>query len=152
MIDWLIGQPGCGKTTLAKLLKLMLGVDCLHFDGDDLRKIFGNSYSKEHFTKEWREEQTRALQRLIAYISDQGFNVIISTVNPYRNVREEFKKSRSDVLEIYIRKTDSRQREQFAVSDYEEPLENFIDINTTNHTPKESAKQIFYAAIGKGKL
>jgi adenylylsulfate kinase-like enzyme len=130
----------------------MLGGDYIHFDGDDLRKIFGNSYSKEHFTKEWREEQTRALQRLIAYISDQGFNVIISTVNPYRNVREEFKRSRNDVVEIYIHKTDVREREHFAVADYEEPLENFIDINTTGHTPKESAKQIFYEAIGKGKL
>jgi adenylylsulfate kinase len=146
MIYWLIGQPACGKTTLAKLLKPMLGICCLHFDGDDLRKIFGNSYSKEHFTKEWRKEQTRALQRLVAYIADQGFNVIISTVNPYRNVREEFKKSRNDIVEIYIRKTDMRERESFAVSDYEEPLENFVDINTTGHTPEESVKQI-YASI-----
>ena len=151
MIYWFIGQPACGKTTLAKLLKEKLG-KCLYFDGDDLRKIFGNSYSPEHFTRTWREEQTRALQRLIAYLADQGFDIVIATVNPYREVREEFKKSRKDVTEIYIHKTDARQRESFAVTDYELPLENFIDINTTGHTPQESFEEIVSKDISLGLI
>ena len=117
--------------------------NCLYFDGDDLRKIFGNSYSPEHFTKAWREEQTRALHRLIAYLADQGFDIVIATVNPYRNIREEFKKSRNDVVEIYVHKTDERQRESYNVADYEPPLENFIDINTTGHTPEESFAELY---------
>jgi adenylylsulfate kinase-like enzyme len=151
MIYWLIGQPGCGKSTLAKLLQAKIE-KCLYFDGDDLRKIFGNSYSPKHFTREWREEQTRALQRLITYLVDQGFNIIIATVNPYRNVREEFKNSRMDMREIYIHKTDVRERENFAVSDYEPPLENFIDINTTGHTPEESVEEIVQKDISLGIL
>lgn len=151
MIYWLIGQPCCGKTTLAKLLQAKIE-KCLYFDGDDLRKIFGNSYSAVHFTREWREEQTRALQRLIGYIADQGFDMVIATVNPYRNVREEFKNLRKDVKEIYIHKTDVRGRENFAVSDYEPPLENFIDINTTGHTPEESAEEIVQKDISLGTL
>ena len=74
---------------------------------------------------------------------DSNFiNIVVATVNPYRAVREEFKASRLDVVEIYVHKTDARARESFAVPDYEEPLENFIDINTTGHTPEESLKQI----------
>jgi len=152
MIYWIIGQPSVGKTTLAKLLQAKIE-NCLYFDGDDLRKIFGNSYSSEHFTREWREEQTRALQRLIAYIADQKtIDIVIATVNPYRNVREEFKNSRKDVREIYVHKTDVRERENFAVPDYELPLENFIDINTTNHTPEESAEEVVQKDISLSTL
>jgi dephospho-CoA kinase len=44
MIYWLTGQPGHGKTTLAKLFKEHLEVNYkhkkkMHIDGDDLREI-----------------------------------------------------------------------------------------------------------------
>jgi adenylylsulfate kinase-like enzyme len=148
MIYWFIGQPACGKTTLAKKLKAVMDT-ALYLDGDDLRKIFSNSYSKEHFTREWREEQTKVLQHFVAYVADQGFNIIIATVNPYRNIREEFKKSRNDVTEIYVHKTDKREREKYNVPDYEPPLENFVDINTTGHTPDESLGQILSLTLDK---
>ena len=101
MIYWFIGQPECGKTTLAKKLKQVIPT-ALYLDGDELRRIFKTNNPVEHFTREWREEQTRILQRFIAHIADQGIIVIIATVNPYRNIREEFKKSRTDILEIYV--------------------------------------------------
>ena len=141
MIYWIIGQSCSGKTTLAKLFHAQ-GTNLLYLDGDDLRKIFGNSYSPAHFTREYREEQTKCLQRFVAHISDQGFIVVVATVNPYRDIREQFKRSRDDVTEIYIHKTDARQREHFAVVDYEEPLTDFIDINTTGHTPEESLREL----------
>lgn len=144
MIYWFIGQPACGKTTLAKLfIRYHYMPKYLFFDGDDLRKIFGNAYAPEHFTREYREEQTRALQRLLAYIADQGTDIVIATVNPYREIREQFKKSRPDVKEIYVYKTDLRQREGYAVTDFEEPLENFVGINTTGKTPDQSAREIW---------
>ena len=148
MIYWLIGQPACGKTTLAKKLKEVMDT-ALYLDGDELRRIFGNTNPKEHFTREWREEQTKVLQRFVAYVADQGFNIIIATVNPYRNIREEFKKSRNDVTEIYVHKTDKREREKYNVPDYEPPLENFVDINTTGHTPDESLGQILSLTLDK---
>jgi adenylylsulfate kinase len=142
MIYWYIGQPGCGKTTLAKLHQKYFydgGSRVIHLDGDDLRKIFSTSYKdKENFTKEYRIEQTRILQKMVAYIADQGFNIIISTVNPYREVREEFKKSRKDVKEIYVTTSDVRGRESYWVKDFEEPLDNFTSAVTGNgKTPFE---------------
>ena len=145
MIYWLIGQPQTGKTTLAKMLhKSMPG--SLYLDGDELRRIFGKSNSeKEFFTREWREEQTRILQRFVGYVADQGINVIIATVNPYKNIREEFKTSRKDVIEIYVHKSDKRERESFNVADYELPTNNFMDIDTTDDTPEQSFEKITFS-------
>ena len=133
MIYWFIGQPGCGKTTLARRLKMNFdaqNVPAIHLDGDDLRKIFGNAYGKEHFTKDYRIEWTRTLQRFVAHVADQGVNVIVSTVNPYLDVREGFKDSRSDVKEIYITTDDIRGRESYFVEDFEPPVTNYTAILT----------------------
>ena len=43
MIYWFTGQPGAGKTTLAKhLVNYFENNNVIHVDGDDLRDIFQN--------------------------------------------------------------------------------------------------------------
>ena len=48
MSIWLTGQPGSGKTTLAKIIEELNDVNnVIHLDGDDLRAINKNQdYSK----------------------------------------------------------------------------------------------------------
>ena len=150
MIYWFMGQPCSGKTTLAKKLKVEVMTDALYLDGDELRRIFNTNNPQKHFTREWREEQTQILQRFIAYLVDQTkINVIVATVNPYRNIRESFKQSRNDVVEIYVHKTDKRSRESYNADDFEPPLMNFIDINTTGFTPDESFHRILSLTLDK---
>jgi adenylylsulfate kinase len=49
MIYWFTGQPGAGKTTLAKKLVEYLNVgNTIHIDGDDLRDIFKNKDYSEN--------------------------------------------------------------------------------------------------------
>lgn len=147
MIYWFIGQPGTGKSTLAKLAKITLqqyhSKNVVHFDGDDLRTMFGGLYKPENFTKEYRKEQTRQLQKLLAHIDKQGVDIVVSTVNPYRDIREDFKKSHIQIIEIYITKSDERGREAFNASDFEPPWENFIHIDTTGKTPEQSINELW---------
>jgi len=45
MIYWFTGQPGAGKTSIAKSLIENLPKNTFHVDGDDLREIFNNKES-----------------------------------------------------------------------------------------------------------
>ena len=46
------------------------------------------------------------------------------------------------MLEVYLHTTEIRGRENFFVKDYEKPLENFIDIDTTHKSKEESLHEI----------
>lgn len=138
MIYWFTGQPGHGKTVLAKSLKEYIEYNyshkqVLHVDGDDLREILIN----KDYSKQGRENNIRTAQSIALYLDNKGYDVVVSLVAPYKELREEFK-SRTQTQEIYVHTTEERGREQFHVQDYEVPTENFIDIDTTDDTPESS--------------
>jgi adenylylsulfate kinase len=141
MIYWLTGQPGHGKTVLSKMLKhyieLKENTTVFNIDGDDLRKILTN----KDYSKQGRENNIKTAHSIARYLANQEFDVIVSLVSPYRELREEFK-SLGNITEIYVHTTEIRGREQFHVEDYEPPLSNFIDIDTTNQTPGQSLSTI----------
>lgn len=142
MIYWFIGQPGCGKTTLARMLKEHFDGSnrpSIHLDGDDLRVIFGGSYKTEHFTKEYRDTNTRKLQNFVEYIEKQGVDVIVSTVNGNRSIREELKSRNPRVFEILVENSKPHVRDDRAYSDFETPIDNFIAIDTGSHPNPQSA-------------
>ena len=141
MIYWLTGQPGHGKTVLSKMLKhyieLKENTTVFNIDGDDLREILTN----KDYSKQGRENNIKTAHSIARYLANQGFDVIVSLVSPYRELREEFK-SLGNITEIYVHTTEIRGREQFHVEDYEPPSSNFIDIDTTNQTPGQSLSTI----------
>ena len=141
MIYWLTGQPGHGKTVLSKMLKqyieLKENTTVFNIDGDDLREILTN----KDYSKQGRENNIKTAHSIARYLANQGFDVIVSLVSPYRELREEFK-SLGNITEMYVHTTEIRGREQFHVEDYEPPLSNFIDIDTTNQTPGQSLSTI----------
>ena len=51
-------------------------------------------------------------------------------------------KSKFNVLEVYLHTSEIRGREDYFVADYEKPQKNYIDIDTTNMTEKESLNEI----------
>ena len=127
MIYWLTGQPGAGKTTLAKYLAEYFPKDeVTHIDGDDLRDIFNN----KDYSITGRRLNIQRAQYIAQFMHSKGQNVVVSLVSPYRDQREAFKFSTS-VVEIYVHTTEDRGRNEFHVEEYEPPLENFIDIDTT---------------------
>ena len=127
MIYYLVGQPHAGKTTLSKLLKEHLfPLNVIQIDGDDLRDIFQN----KDYSEEGRRNNVKRAQDIAMFLNDKGIDVIMSLVSPYKDLRDELKE-KSDVIEIYVHTNDIRGRENFHVENYEQPTENFIDVNTT---------------------
>ena len=86
----------------------------------------------------------QAAQALAARIHDDGAWVVAAFVSPFRAVREEFKR-RPEVLEIYAHTTEKRGREKFFAEAYEPPLENFLDMDTTNVSVDECVQRILGA-------
>jgi adenylylsulfate kinase len=150
MIYWFTGQPGHGKTVLAKrlneYLKFRSDKLTIHIDGDDLREILAN----KDYSKAGRENNIRTAQAIARFLQNKSHNVVVSLVAPYRELREEFK-SKGNVCEIYVHTTEQRGREHFHMSEYEPPLENFIDIDTTNTTEEQSFEELLRKIQKYGK-
>jgi len=138
MIYWLTGQPGAGKTVLAKMLHSNRLLD-FHIDGDDLRELTNN----KNYGIEGRVQNVATAQKIAHYLHNQGRNVVVSLVSPYIDQREEFKQMLGDELvEIYVHTSEERGREQYHVKGYQPPLNNFIDVDTTHDEPEESYRKI----------
>lgn len=145
MIYWFTGQPGAGKTTLAKHLIAFLSNTnkVIHVDGDDLRDIFQN----KDYSEAGRRRNIERAQDISQFMSEKGYDVVVSLVSPYLDQRESFK-SITDVIEIYVHTSEERGRENFHVNNYEKPEENYVDIDTTENSDVES----FIELIGKLEL
>tara|TARA_S200002703_G_scaffold153444_2_gene155046 strand:+ start:4596 stop:5027 length:432 start_codon:yes stop_codon:yes gene_type:complete len=138
MIYWLTGQPGAGKTVLAKMLFENELLD-YHIDGDDLREITNN----KNYGIEGRVQNVATAQKIAHYLNTKGDDVVVSLVSPYIDQREEFKKILGDeLIEIYVHTSEERGREQYHVNGYQQPLSNFINVDTTHDTPEESYTKI----------
>ena len=143
MIYWFTGQPGHGKTTLAKAMHDHLvskGIEAFHVDGDDLRALTTNA----DYSRGGRENNIRRAQLLAHYLQSKGHTVVVSLVAPYRDIREELKAA-ADVTEVYVHTTETRGREEKHASDYEAPLTDFIDIDTTGKSVEESLQEVIAA-------
>jgi len=138
MIYWFTGQPCAGKTTLADLLKKEKP-GAFRIDGDDMRELFSN----KDYSAKGRIDNVGTAQRIAHYLHNQGRDVIVSLVSPYIDQREEFKTLLGDnIKEIYVHTTEPRERDHFKAIAYTPPLENFIDIDTTEDSINESFEKI----------
>ena len=139
MIYWFTGQPGAGKTSIAKSLIEKLPNNTFHVDGDDLREIFNN----KDYSELGRRKNIELAQQISQYLHNQGVDVLVSLVSPYKDQRDRFKEKMGDDLrEVYVHTSEKRGREQFFVKEYNEPTENYLEIDTTNESIVESAKKV----------
>ena len=143
MIIWFTGQPNSGKTTLALevvhfLHEIRKDITATIIDGDSLRKVTRNT----DYSKDGRRKNVKSAINL-AINSDTSSNdyTVVALVSPFRDLRELLKNnSKHTVKEIYLHS--SRLREGKMVEYYEQPLNNYLDIDTDKHTIEESIKLI----------
>ena len=143
MIIWLTGQPGSGKTTLAKKLmkKIPLenkGVKIINIDGDDLRSINKN----KDYSKKGRIKNISVAISIVRFLANKNYISIVSIVAPYKFLRDELK-DEFPFLEVYLHTSEIRGRENYFAKDYEIPTDyNTLSIDTGKLTIKESTDEI----------
>lgn len=138
-IYYLIGQPGAGKTTLAKYLCEHILSNVHHIDGDDLRNLTQN----KDYSEKGRRTNIELAHTMAKLSFNDGKNVVMSIVSPFKDLRDDLKKEMGDsIVEIFIHTTEIRGREDYHVKDYQKPTENYIDIDTTNKSVLESISTI----------
>ena len=142
MIYWVTGQPQSGKTTLADSLKEIRMPHAFRIDGDEMRELFAN----KDYSEKGRRANIDAAQKIAHYLHNQGKDVIVSLVSPYKDQREEFKKLLTwQIKEIHVHynpEKGRRGREKFWVEEYQKPTDNFLDIDTNLDAPEESLIKI----------
>ena len=139
MIIWLTGQPGSGKTTICEEILRLRDNRVFHIDGDDLRDLFEN----KDYSETGRRKNIELAQQIAQYLHNQGKDVLVSLVSPYKDQRDRFKeKMGDDLVEVFIHTTEIRGREDFFVKEYEKPTERYLNINTTNESVEESTKKV----------
>ena len=157
MVYWFIGQPSHGKTVLGKKLHSFLKTeqrnwrrDVFHLDGDHLRELTVN----KDYSEQGRINNIRNAQMIVEYLHNNGCDVVVSLVAPYRWLREEFKEriGYSNFQEFYVHTSEPRERDHFRVEDFEPPIVEFIDIDTTKDSPDQSFSKIINHLTKLNKL
>ena len=140
MIVWFTGQPGSGKTTLAKSMQLRPVFletfgdkkykKIIHLDGDDLREVLDN----KDYSEQGRRNNMQFVIDMAKVMDSKGYLVIVSMVSPYRDLRY------GNVF--WIRSDMPTDKEKYWVDNYEPPLKDHYMIDTTNQSVEESVNEI----------
>lgn len=81
MVTWITGNSQSGKTTLAKQMKTD---NTVILDGDDMREALEN----KDLTKKGRWQQNIRVAYLATILEEQGFDVIVALICPYKKLRD----------------------------------------------------------------
>ena len=97
-VFWLFGRSGAGKTTLALRLRDGLidrEIPVVYLDGDEMRSTLCSDLG---FKPEARLENHRRIAEIARLLSDQGLNVVVSTMAPEHQQRDLVSKILGDKL------------------------------------------------------
>jgi len=158
---WFTGLSGVGKSTLAQAVREHIGAQGRRveiLDGDEVRTNLSKGLG---FSKEDRDTNIRRIGYVARLLSRNGVVVITAAISPYREVRDEVRRSheapfieafldcsidelvRRDKKGLYAKALRGELPNFTGVSDpYEAPLSPEIHVHTDRETVAESQKAI----------
>lgn len=164
-VVWFTGLPGCGKTTIAGLVKAKLsekGVKVKILQLDEIRRVVT---PRPKYTEEEREIVYASLAYMAKLLAEAGQNVIVDATANRRHYRDLARNLVPAFAEVYIRADidtcmirEAHRSAEFAPKDiykkagqekalvpgvnvdYEEPLAPEIVVDSSRVSPDQSAR------------
>jgi glutamine kinase len=102
-VFWITGLSGAGKTTVGEALWHRLraaGRPAIHLDGDTLRGLIGRDLGHDRIN---RRESAMRNARLCQLLSNQGQDVVCSTISLFHDVQQWLRANIPNYYEIYLR-------------------------------------------------
>ena len=162
---WFTGLSASGKTTICNAVATELlarGLRVEVIDGDVIR----NHLCKDlGFSKSDRNENIRRIAFIAKLLTRNGIVVLVSAISPYRELRDEARRTIGNFLEIYVdaqlavcelrdpkdlyRKARSGEIRGFTgIEDpYEAPLKPDVICSTDHETIRQSSSKVVEAAL-----
>jgi adenylylsulfate kinase len=104
MIIWFTGLSGAGKSTLCQAAERELrsqGHRVEVLDGDEVRQNLSKDLG---FSKQDRIENLMRIHYVSQLLARNGVVVLVAAISPYRETREEIRRTaRSEFLEVYVK-------------------------------------------------
>jgi len=100
---WFTGLPSSGKSTLARAVEEILlerGLNVEVLDGDEVRENLSKGLG---FSKEDRDTNIRRIGFVAKLLSRNGAVAITAAISPYKEVRDEMRRSIRRFVEVYVR-------------------------------------------------
>ncbi len=169
-ILWFTGLSGAGKSTVSNAVAPLLsarGVRVEMLDGDVVRTHLTAGLG---FTREDRDVNVRRIAWVADLVARHGGVAIVAAISPFRDVRDEVKRTYANVIEVYVNASVEEcarrdvkglyakaLRGEIAnftgVSDpYEPPLNPEIELRTAEMSVDEAARKVIAYLEQRGLL
>jgi adenylylsulfate kinase len=167
---WFTGLSGSGKSTICQAVYEEItrrGLPAEILDGDDLRKNLTKGLG---FTKADRDENVHRIGMVARLLSKHGVIVLVAAISPYRETRDEVRKTIENFIEVYVSapietcegrdpkglyaKVRAGELWNFTGVDdpYEIPIAPDIECRTDLETVEESTHKIMRALAQNGTM
>ncbi len=167
MTVWLTGLSGAGKSTISHFVYRRLrerGYRVELLDGDVIRQQLSRGLG---FSREDRDENIRRIGFVAQLLAKHGVIVIVAAISPYRDIRDEMRRTLGQFVEVYVnaplRTCEERDPKGLygrarrgelhgftGVDDpYEPPLTPEVECRTDIETVDESGDKVFAAVTDR---
>jgi adenylylsulfate kinase len=102
-VFWIMGLTSSGKSSVAQRIAEKLkarGVKVLHYDGDDVRNMFGADFG---FAPEDRLKVVKNLGYLANKTAGQGFNVLVSALTAHTDARKHIRENVNNLVTVFLK-------------------------------------------------